>query len=54
MKIKLLKLKWWERVILWFKPATVGIDYGTGADKSYYVIVKRLRDKYVVVREGEL
>jgi len=47
-----LKLKWWQKIILWFKPAYVGVDYGSG-DKTYYTIVKRLGDKTIVIDNGE-
>ena len=48
-----LKLKWWQRTILWFKPAYIGVDLGVG-DKGYYTIVKRFGDKTIVLYAGEL
>jgi len=48
-----LKLKWWQKIILWFKPAYIGVDYGNG-DKGYYTIVKKLGDKTIVIKTGEV
>ncbi len=48
----IIKLKWWQKIILWFKPAYIGMDIGRG-DKAYYTIVKKLGDKTIVLKTGE-
>lgn len=47
-----IKLKWWQKIILWFKPAYIGMDIGKG-DKAYYTIIKKLGDKTIVMKTGE-
>ena len=47
-----LKLRWWQKIILWFKPAYIGVDIGSG-DKAYYTIIKKLGDKTIVLKTGE-
>ena len=44
----LKELKWWERIILWFKPTFIGYDYGS-KDLDCCVFLKKIGRKTIVI-----
>jgi hypothetical protein len=53
MKLPEIKgIKWWIRLLLWFKPYIISVDNAT--DEPAYIIAKRLFGVTYVIQQGRL
>lgn len=52
LKQKDIGIKWWEKILLWFRKPYYGYDYGFG-DKSVVVVAKKMFGKIYIVGEYE-
>ena len=50
---KSVGIKWWERILLWFKKPYYGYDYGYH-DESVVVIVKKMFRKIYIIDEQHI
>lgn len=48
----ILKIRWWERLILWFLPSHISCDIGSvNGDHNVYIVYKRFNGKLYILKE---
>lgn len=50
-RTKLHKIKWWEWILLFFRPANISADFGYDDDKVHGVIIKELFGHTYIIKE---